>query len=40
MWIKDLNIKLDTLNLTEYKLGNSVELISTENVFQNIMPIL
>jgi hypothetical protein len=28
--IKDLNIKPDTLNLTEQKVGNSPELVSTE----------
>ena len=26
-WIKDLNIKLDTLNLIEDKVGNSLEII-------------
>ena len=30
-WIKDLNIKLDTLNLIETKMGNSLECIDTEN---------
>ena len=28
-WIKDLNIKLDTLNLIEEKVGKSLELIGT-----------
>lgn len=30
-WIKDLNVKQDTLNLTEEKVGNSFELIGTVN---------
>ena len=28
-WIKDLNIKLDTLNLIEEKVGKNLELIGT-----------
>ena len=32
-WIKNLNIKPDTLNLIEEKLGNSLELIGTEKTF-------
>ena len=35
MWIKDLNIKPDTLNLTEEKMENSLEYITTENNFLN-----
>jgi hypothetical protein len=34
-WIKDLNIKLDTLNLTEEKVGKSLELIGTGGNFLN-----
>ena len=35
-WIKDFNIKLDTLNLIEEKVGNSLEHISTEGNLLNI----
>jgi hypothetical protein len=34
-WIKDLIIKPNTLNLIEKKLGDSLELISTEDGFLN-----
>jgi hypothetical protein len=34
-WIKDLNIKPDTLNLVEEKLGKSLELIGTGGNFLN-----
>jgi hypothetical protein len=34
-WIKDLNIKQDTLNLIKEKLGKSLELISTGRNFLN-----
>lgn len=34
-WIKDLNVKPDTLNLLEKKVGNSLELIGTEDTFLN-----
>jgi hypothetical protein len=37
-WIKDLNIKPDTLNLIEEKLGKSLELIGTGGNFQNRTP--
>jgi hypothetical protein len=30
-WIKDLNIKPDIVNLTEEKVGKSLELIGTGN---------
>jgi hypothetical protein len=32
-WIKNLNIKPDTLNLIEEKVGKSVELIATGGKF-------
>ena len=32
-WIKDLNIKLDTLNLIEEKVGNSLECLGRGNKF-------
>jgi hypothetical protein len=38
-WIKDLNIKTDTLNLREEKLGNSLELIHREDNFLNNIPV-
>jgi hypothetical protein len=34
-WIKDLNIKPDTLNLIEKKVGNSLEHIGTGENFLN-----
>jgi hypothetical protein len=34
-WIKDLNIKPDTLNLVEEKLGKSLELFGTGGNFLN-----
>lgn len=34
-WIKDLDIKPDTLNLTEEKVRNNLELIGTAHEFQN-----
>jgi hypothetical protein len=34
-WIKDLNIKPDTLNLIEEKLGKSLKLIGTGGSFLN-----
>ena len=34
-WIKDLNIKPDTLNLIEEKVGKSLKHISTKENFQN-----
>lgn len=38
--IKDLNIKPDTLNLIEEKVGNNLELKSTEDSFLNKVPIV
>lgn len=38
-WIKDLNIKPDTLNLIEEKVGKSLELIGTGENFLNRTPI-
>jgi hypothetical protein len=38
-WIKDLNIKPDTLNLIEEKVGKILELISTGENFLNRTPI-
>ena len=35
MWIEELKIKLDTLNLIEEKLGKSLELIGTGENFLN-----
>ena len=37
-WIKDLNIKPDTLNLIEEKTGKSLELIGTGGNFLNRTP--
>ena len=37
-WIKDLNIKLDKLNLIEEKVGKSLELIGTGGNFLNRTP--
>jgi hypothetical protein len=37
-WIKFLNIKPDTLNVIEEKLGKSLELIGTEGHFLNRTP--
>lgn len=37
-WIKDLNIKPDTLNLIEEKVGKSFELIDTGRNFLNRTP--
>ena len=37
-WIKDLNIKPTTLNLTEDKVGSILESIGTGNHFLNITP--
>ena len=37
-WIKDLNIKPTTLNLTEEKVGSTFEHIDTGNHFLNITP--
>ena len=39
-WIKDLNIKPDTLNLIEEKVGNSLEHIGTGDNFLKRMPIV
>jgi len=36
-WIKDLNIKLDTLNLIEEKVRKSLELVGTGGNFLNRM---
>jgi hypothetical protein len=37
-WIKDLNIKPDTLNLTEKKVGKSLEIVGTGGNFLNRIP--
>jgi hypothetical protein len=37
-WIKDLNIKPDTLNLSEENMGNSLEPIGTGENFLNRTP--
>ena len=39
-WIKDLNIKRDTLNLIEEKVGNSLQHIGMEDNFLNRTPVL
>jgi hypothetical protein len=39
-WIKDLNIKPDTLNLIEEKVGKSLELIGTGGSFLNRTPVV
>jgi hypothetical protein len=38
-WIKDRNIKPDTLNLREEKVGKSLELIGTGGNFLNRIPV-
>jgi hypothetical protein len=38
MWIKDLNIKPDTLNLIEEKVRKSLDLIGTAGNFLNRTP--
>jgi hypothetical protein len=38
-WIKDFNIKLDTLNLIKGKMGNSLEFIGTGDKFLNRTPV-
>ena len=38
-WIKDLNIKLDTLKLIEEKVGKSLEHVDTDEDFLNRTPI-
>ena len=38
-WIQDLNIKPDTLNLTEEKVRKSLELLGTEKDFLNRTPL-
>ena len=38
-WIRDCNIKPDTLNLLEEKVGNSFEYIGTGNNFLSRTPI-
>jgi hypothetical protein len=37
-WIQDLNIKPDTLNLIEEKVGNSFESIGKVEIFLNRIP--
>lgn len=37
-WIKDLDIKPDTLNRIEEKVGNSLEGVHTRDSFLNRMP--
>ena len=37
-WIKDFNIKPDTLNLIKEKVGMSLDLIGTGENFLNITP--
>jgi hypothetical protein len=38
-WIKNLNVKPDTLNLIEQKMGNSLELLCTGDNFLNRTPV-
>jgi hypothetical protein len=38
-WIKDLNVKSDTLNLIEEKVGNSLEHISIVDDFLSKTPL-
>jgi hypothetical protein len=38
-WINNLNIKPDTLNLTEEKVGKSLQLIGTQGNFLNSTPL-
>jgi hypothetical protein len=37
-WIKDLNLKLDKVNLIEKKVGNTLECIGTGDKFLNRKP--
>ena len=37
-WIKAVNVKLDVLNLTEQKVGNSFEFLGPEDNFLNRTP--
>ena len=37
-WIRELNIKPDTLNLIEEKVGSTLERIDTGDCFLNITP--
>jgi hypothetical protein len=37
-WIKDINIKLDTLNFIEEEVGNSLECINAGDNFLNRIP--
>ena len=37
-WIKDLNIKSDTLNLIEEKVGKSLKFIDKGEIFPNRTP--
>ena len=37
-WIKDLNLKSDTLNLIEEEVGKSLEHIGTGEIFLNRTP--
>jgi hypothetical protein len=39
-WIKDLNIKPDTLKLIEEKVGKNLELIGTGGNFLNTIPMV
>ena len=39
-WIKDLNVKPDTLNLIEDKVGDSLELIGTGDNILNRRPVV
>jgi hypothetical protein len=39
-WIKDFNIKLNTLNLVEEKMGKNLELIGTAGTFLNRTPMV
>jgi hypothetical protein len=39
-WIKDLNIKPDTLNLTEGKVGKSLEFSGSGGNFLNRIPMV
>jgi hypothetical protein len=39
MWIKDLNLKPNALNMIEEKVKNTLECTGTEDQFPNITPI-
>jgi hypothetical protein len=39
MWVKDLNVRPETLKLLQERIGNILEYIGTSNNFLNINPV-